>query len=587
MDFSIALKDKDALKCIDFISNYKTLAVDIETSGFDYTPDQFICGIGVATSRETGFYFPIKSLYEHDKVKLSSKIIDLLMDIIKSKDVKKIFHNAKFDVKFLERDYGKIEGYIEDTMIMAAINGHRKFGLTHLTKEYFSSDEDEGYNPLKYNNLVEVFRTMYKPENFAYIPACVLGAYCCEDVCNTYSLFEILSIDIDHYESYKTLYEIELELLRVLIDMEMYGATIDIEYLNKLNGELEVKLSILNKELQDTLQVENVNSSRQIEHALLHNLGVKLFRKTASGKHYSVDEKTLKAIRHPIVKKLLEYRKLMKLKSTYVEGFLSRAVGNKIHTNYSQIFVKTGRLSSSNPNLQNIPKKYGDVIRRAFVIGKKDWALVYFDLSQIELRLLAHFSNDTRMLDALMKGEDIHQATANALSLSRDIAKNINFGIIYGMSAPRLGMELGITTRKAEKFLREYFAQYPGVKKFKAQLEAFGISNGYVSTWLGRKVSIDEKEIYASINYKIQGSAADILKLMMNRQYNYVQHEELESKMIMSIHDETIMAMPEYELDHIVGLKQVAEDFDQFKLPIICNVAASWTHWGEKEELEV
>jgi len=566
------------------------LAVDIETSGLRFHPDTEICGISVSFKRtniqNSAYYFPIKHKSEDYKRNLKKDTISKLMNFLCNEAKHLVFHNAKFDVKLIQRDYGEIKGVIHDSMIYASIQGFRKLKLSELITTLFP---DMYHEKLALQNTVDEYRKYLKVDDFSEIPISLLGMYCCQDSSNTLDVYTKL------YENFKEknygkdkedLYQLELNLLKALIAVETFGAAIDVEYLIEQKNQLQAITDSLRVEFEVELGVKNVNSTIQISEALREGLNIALTKLTKSGKNFSTDNRTLEKIKHPAVQKLLEYRKKYKLLSTYVMGLLNNEFDGRTHTGYTQIFTKTGRLSSREPNLQNIPKKDTDIIRRAF-IAPEGKALVYYDESQIELRLLAHFSKDKRMLDILNSGGDLHQATADTLGISRDEGKTINFGIIYGLQENHLANDLKISETKAGRYIKDYFVHYSGVRKYKTRLESYALSSGYVTTWLGRRVYMGEKDSYAALNYVIQGSAADLLKIVHVRCYNYISDNKLETKTVLSIHDEFVNETPENELEHIIEFKKLAEDFNNFDVPIICDVAITWTNWAENEELEI
>ncbi|HNS31834.1 MAG TPA: DNA polymerase I [bacterium] len=397
--------------------------------------------------------------------------------------------------------------------------------------------------------------------------------------------------------------DVEIPLVKSLALLEANGIKTDKEFLVNFSGRLKKELDILQDRIYAAAgEVFNLNSSQQLSHILFKKLGLPSGRKTKTG--FSTDNAVLKELSdvHPIVNMLLQYREIYKLNSTYAEGlipFISQETG-RIHPDYSQVSTSTGRLSCSNPNLQNIPVKTerGSEIRRAFCAEGKN-ILYSFDYSQIELRILAHFSQDRYLTDAFKNDRDIHQETADILFAGdslfspsidaggardmRRVAKTINFGIIYGMGAYGLSQELNIALSEADNFIREYFARFSGVKEYINDTVKFVEKNGYVTTILKRRRYINEvlsqdkrqKEfgMRAAINMPIQGSAADLIKLAMNRINEYFSSEKMKSMMVLQVHDELLFeTVPGEEKSVCKNVKDIMEGVMSLKVPLKVDV---------------
>lgn len=397
--------------------------------------------------------------------------------------------------------------------------------------------------------------------------------------------------------------ELEMPLVKTLARLEVNGIKIDLEFLNSLSGKFKNQLDVLQKKIYLSAGEEfNINSTRQLADILFKKLCLPPKRKTKTG--FSTDNAVLKELLsvHPIAALILQYRETYKLKSTYIEGlipYISKETG-RIHPVYSQAATSTGRLSCSNPNLQNLPVKteLGSEIRRAFCADAPN-ILYSFDYSQIELRILAHFSEDAYLIEAFKKDKDIHQETADIL-FSRDslfapstevpagkdarrAAKTINFGIIYGMGPYGLSQELNIALPAADNFIKEYFAKFKGVREYIGKTIKFVEERGYVATILKRRryiqevQSLDKKQKEfgrrAAINMPIQGSAADLIKAAMNRIYEYFVSEKLKSKLVLQVHDELLFeVVPEEEKSLCGNVKKIMEEVMHLKVPLKVDV---------------
>ncbi len=399
--------------------------------------------------------------------------------------------------------------------------------------------------------------------------------------------------------------EIELPLVEVLAHMEFNGVKLDLGKLQALSRELEQELSALEEEIYRKAGVRfNINSPKQLGEVLFEKLRLPLIKKTKKTKGYSTDMEVLRELSsmHEVPGLVLKYRQLAKIKSTYIEplaGYIHPETG-RIHTTYHQTGTATGRLSSSDPNLQNIPIRgeLGKKVREAFV-AEDGWLLLSADYSQIELRVVAHMSGDEKLIKAFKEGEDIHRATAEEVFADLDLpqdekrrrAKIINFSIIYGTSAYSLSKELGVDVHQAADFIRRYFEKYPGVKSYIDRTVAEAKEKGYVRTLFGRKRRIPElrspnKNIQAAgeriaMNTPIQGTAADIMKKAMIEVYRRIKERGLETKMIMQVHDELVLEVPEDELEEVKGLvKETMEKVVELKVPLVVDLAYG-KNWRE------
>ncbi len=398
--------------------------------------------------------------------------------------------------------------------------------------------------------------------------------------------------------------DIEHPLIEVLYDMELSGFTVDISMLQSLGRDYDQRIAALTDKIFGFAGEEfNINSTKQLSHVLFEVLGLKPVKKTKTG--YSTDNEVLEALRddHEIVESIIEYRQLVKLKSTYIDGLISAAdQKGRVHTTFNQTITNTGRLSSTEPNLQNIPVRTaeGARIREAFVAGDSDYVLVDADYSQIELRVFAHMSGDKRFIDAFVNGEDIHRATAARVFGSgydfvtdemRSQAKAVNFGIIYGISDFGLARNLSVSKQAAKKIIDEYFEKFPTISAYMEESAEFARQNGYCKTLFGRRRScndINSKNFMLrkaaeriAVNMPVQGSAADIIKAAMVKVYNELKNRGLRSRLILQVHDELVVLTHKDEVDSVIPvLKECMENACKLDAPLVADVGCGNT-WGE------
>ena len=397
--------------------------------------------------------------------------------------------------------------------------------------------------------------------------------------------------------------DIEHPLIRVLADMERTGFNVDINILKELDVEFTSILEDLVKKIYHLAGEEfNINSPKQLGVILFEKLGLPVLKKTKTG--YSTNAQVLEQLKdkHEIIEQIIEYRQVMKLKSTYVDGLLSviNPEDGRIHSSFNQTITATGRISSTDPNLQNIPVRMemGRRIRRVFVASDQDHVLMNADYSQIELRVLAHISGDPTFIDAFKNNQDIHLRTASEVlgipidkvtPQQRNDAKAVNFGIVYGISDFGLARNLGITRAKANAYIESYFKRYPGIRKYMDRIVEEGKKQGYVSTLMGRRRNLPELSSRnfntrsfgerVAMNTPIQGTAADIIKKAMNEVYYELQARGLKSKLILQVHDELIIDVYRPELDEVKEiLKQKMENAMELCVPLLVDigVGSSW-----------
>ncbi len=585
---NITLRDsKELFRVIDTISSDTIVAFDTETTGLDIKEDRLV-GFSFAMDNHIAYYVPIAHNYLGVTEQIN--IDDAIEAIKKIFKAKVVGQNLKFDLSILYYRYGvdRITPYA-DTMIMAwLLNPNSKIALDILAKKFFD------YEMKSFKSLVK------KGENFSSVDIDLASFYASEDALVTYRLYFKLNGILD-----KSLKDeakrVEYPFINILIDMEQIGIKIDQDRLNSLKNLLTAKIKELTEEIYALSGGEfNIKSTQQLGEILFNRLGLKSIKKTKTG--YSTNEKVLNQLieEHEIIPKILEYRATQKLLSTYATPLLRLAKKDKnsrIYTSFLQTGTATGRLSSKEPNLQNIPVRssLGRKIREAFV-AKDGYRLLSIDYSQIELRLLAHFSKDKTLIDAFNSDLDIHTATALKLfgkelaKEKRAIAKSINFGILYGMGAKKLSGELKITISEAREIIKNYFNSFPTVKRFLESVQDRVKEIGYIETILERRRFFDYKSangmqrasfMRESINTLFQGSASDLIKLSMLEIDKKINRDNIDGAMLLQIHDELIFEIREDIIDEVAyDFKEIMENIMKLNVPLKCSVNIG-DSWGE------
>ncbi len=589
---AICLDTKEKLfEVVNKIEVNTLVAFDTETTGLDTKKDKMV-GFSFATSEEKAYYVPIAHSYlgVTDQVKIDDAV-EAIKVILKAKV---IGQNLKFDFSLLYNQYGVEETMpFADTMIMAwLLNPGSKVGLDALAKKFFR------YEMKPFKEMVK------KGETFANVDIESATFYAAEDAWMTFILYGALDkamslASIDHLKDEAK--NVEYPFVNTLIAMEKRGIKLDIEKLKTLQEMLSSRIIELTKEIYALCETEfNIKSTQQLGVILFQNLGLKGGKKTKTG--YSTNEAVLTSLKdeHEVIPKILEYRTTQKLLSTYAEPLLKLAKqdeNNRIYTSFLQTGTATGRLSSREPNLQNIPvrSELGRSVREAFV-AKEGYKLLSIDYSQIELRLLAHFSQDKALLDSFNQGLDIHMATAIKLfgeeeaAAKRGYAKSVNFGILYGMGAKKLSDELGITSKEAKEIIIAYFENFSTIKDFLAKIQDDVKTIGYVETILKRRRMFDYENatgmqkaafMRESVNAVFQGSAADLIKLSMLKIETLVKEENIDGAMLLQIHDELIFEVKEEIIEDVAEkFKYIMENIMKLDVPLECSVNIG-DSWGE------
>jgi len=596
-EYQSVLTEKDLKVWAKKINKCNVFAIDTETSSLD-TMTADLIGISLACNEGEGCYIPIKHFYEEMPKQIPlSQIQKILGSVITKNQKKLVGQNLKFDLPMLNRHGINVEEFLGDTMLMSYVlnSTGTRHGLDRMALYYLN------YEPMKYE---EVAGSASKQINFAQVEIPAATFYAAEDADITLRLFNLFNGMLeDQPKLINLLQSIEYPMLRSLIRVETNGAKIDAQMLSKYSDELAIKIEELSKDAFKIAGEEfNMDSPKQLVEILYNKLDLPVLKKTPKGQP-STNEDTLQRLaeEYDLPKIIIEYRRLAKLKSTYTDSLINiqHPVSKRIHTSYQQAVTSTGRLSSTEPNLQNIPIKTpeGRKIREAF-IAEKGNVLISADYSQIELRIMAHLSGDKNLTHAFNNNIDVHSATASEIfniSLEevstdhRRSAKAINFGLIYGMSAFGLTRQLGIPRHEAQAYLDTYFERYTGVRKYMDSTKELAKKNLFVETILGRKLHVaainDSNGLRrqaaerAAINAPLQGSAADIIKKAMIDVDHWIGKNNSDIKMIMQVHDELIFeakkGFAEEALENIISLMESSVKLD---IPLIvdANTGANW-----------
>ena len=590
---------EDLLNWAKKLDACKVFAIDTETDSLD-TVTANIVGISLSTEEETGCYIPINHKYDGCPKQIDIKvIIEILGKSIEKNQHKAVGQNLKFDLPILSRHGIHLEKFYADTMLMSYVlnSTATRHGMDKLAEFYLN------YTTVKYK---DVTGTASKQINFSAVSIDIASNYAAEDADITLRLFNRLNDLLkDKPIQEKLLTEIEYPLVHALSRIEMNGAKVDKNKLAAHSKELSNKIDGLSEQAFKIAGEEfNLDSPKQLLVILYEKLKLPILKKTPKGQP-STNEETLQRLaeEYEIPKIILQYRTLAKLKSTYTDSLIriENPVTKRIHTSYQQAVTSTGRLSSTEPNLQNIPIKTaeGRRIREAFVPEKGN-VLISADYSQIELRIMAHLSKDENLTYAFNNNLDVHSATAaevfgvNLNDVSQDqrrSAKAINFGLMYGMSAFGLTRQLDIPRAEAQKYLDTYFERYTGVKRYMEETKAQAKEDMFVETIMGRRLYLNEINAAnglrrqaaerAAINAPLQGSAADIIKKAMIDINTFLYKEMPEVKMIMQVHDELIFEGPKKGSKEVLQImKKMMEDAVKLDIPLIAE-AAIGDNWNE------
>jgi DNA polymerase-1 len=596
-DYRLIDTEKKLYEVVDYLSNKKEFALDTETTGLKFYNSELV-GISISADKDFGYFI---YCYPDNRTSLSLEAIkSALSPFFSSSQYKKIGQNIKFDVLMLRAKGIEVKGIFFDTMIAGYLlsNERESLSLDTLAKKYLS------YTTYTYKELTTVSGKRVKIQN---VDLDKLTFYASEDADITWQLYLVLRDKIESEENIKKLfYEVEMPLCNVLIDMEWIGVLVDKDYLRELSVYYENELNKIQKKIFDIVgYVFNIHSTNELRKVLFEELGLPVIKKTHKEKLPSTDTEVLEELisYNEVIPLILKYREISKLKSTYTDALIKiiNPYTGRIHTSYNQTKTATGRLSSYEPNLQNIPIRgeEGKKIRKAF-IGEAGYKIYSFDYNQIELRLVAHFSQDENLLSAFRHNVDIHRRTASyVFGIPEDMvdddlrrkAKAINFGIIYGLTEHGLAKQVRISRREAKKILENYFNTYTGIKMYIEKTIALARERGYVETIMGRRRyiphinsrnrTIQKEAERIAINTPIQGSSADIIKKAMNEIWSYIQQNSLKSRIILQVHDELVFEIAEEEERFLPQkIKEIMENVVSLSIPLVVDFG-SGNSWQE------
>lgn len=560
--------------------------------------------VGMSFCWEDGvaYYLPVRAPAGERCLDVTETLA-ALRPILEDPAVEKVGQNLKYDAVVLRGAGIRMAGIAFDTMIASYLldAGERNHNLDELAKRYFDHQTTK---------ISELIGTGKQQKRMDEVSTSLVGPYACEDADVPWRLAPLLQPKLVAWEADKLFHELELPLIDVLADLEHAGIQVDVPRLNELSAEYGRRLAVLEKEIHELAGCEfNIASPKQLQKILFEDLKLPAGKRTKTGP--STDAEVLEelALVHPLPAKIVEHRQYAKLKGTYVDALpqMINPKTGRVHASFNQTVAATGRLSSSDPNLQNIPVRgeAGREIRSAFRAGPPDWRLLTADYSQIELRVLAHFSGDETLSQAFARDEDIHTLVASQVygvdqeAVTREMrygAKAVNFGVIYGQTPFGLARQVGTTAEAAAEFIDAYFARYPGVEEFLVKTLEECESKGYVKTILGRRRAIRGVRVGAgrqrnlpertAVNTVIQGSAADLIKLAMVAIHRRLRVAKLSARMLLQIHDELVFEVPFDELDLVAQI--VAEEMTHvlpLDVPLKVDLKAG-PHWAAVEPLD-
>jgi len=567
------------------ISGFKEVAVDLETTSLNALEAEIV-GVSIAAG-ERAWYLPVAHTRGENLDRAA--VLPRLKNLLEDGSVGKIGHNVKYDAIILRRNGVNLDPITFDTMLAAYIldPGSRGYALGKLAEAHLNH---------RMQSITELIGKGKNQVSFAEVDIESAARYSGDDAFTTRRLKEVFEPRLEREGLLSLFRDVEMPLMRVLMDMEMHGVCLDVPFLRDISDDFSRMMEQLERLIYECAGEKfNINSTKQLGEILFGKLGLKARRRTKTG--YSTDTDTLTALakQHELPGYILDYRQLAKLKSTYVDALpaMANPRTGRVHTSYNQAVTATGRLSSSDPNLQNIPirTELGRNIRRAFV-APPGYLLLSADYSQVELRIMAHMSGDAVLNEAFRNGEDVHRRTASVLfgvppeavsDEQRRQAKTINFGVMYGMGAYALSEQLGIGRNEAKSFIDYYFRVHTGVSAFIEKTVEDAKKNGYVTTILGRKRyvtgihsenrNVSEFARRTAINTPIQGSAADLIKLAMIKVSERLKGENLDAHMILQVHDELVFEVSEDVVDETKEVvREEMEGALELRVPLVVDI---------------
>ena len=600
-DYQIIVDEASLRRLAERLARAAAVTIDTETTGTDPMLANLV-GIALTDAPGQGYYVPVAAPSGDPQLPLGL-VLEVLAPLLSDPQRPKYGHNVKYDLVVLGQAGVQLDGLAFDTMIAEwLVNpASKNLGLKNLAWVRL----ERQMTPI--TDLIGKGKGQLTMDQ---VPVAQVAPYACADVDMTHRLVEVLEVDLEQKHLRRLFDKVEMPLIPALAAMEMAGVRLDVEQLGRMSDDLAGRLSGLDAQIQEMVgHPFNVNSTQQLSDALFQTLGLPTqgLRRTKSG-HFSTAAGVLERLqgKHPVIDLILEQRSLAKLKSTYVDA-LPRLVNprtGRLHTSYNQTGTVTGRISSSNPNLQNIPirTELGRRVRRAFV-AEPGWRLIAADYSQVELRVMAHISGDEGLLGAFARGEDIHASTAAAIlgvplaqvtPEMRRLAKAVNFGLSYGQTAYGLAQATGLTQAEAEDFIKAYFERFPKVREYIDRTKALATQQGYVETLLGRrryfpellagsKVTHNVRQAAErmAINAPIQGTAADIINIATIHLYRALQERSLRARMILQVHDELVLEVPHEEVATVAPLmREIMENAFDLKAPLKADLKVG-QNWEE------
>ncbi len=585
------------------LSASPVISFDTETTSTDQMRAELV-GISLSVEPGAGYYIPVGHLPGDVPQLRLETVLDALHHPLTNPEIAKIGHNVKYDYVMLARYGLRVAPLTFDSMIAEWLTNPASHNLGLKNLAWVRQG-------IKMTNIEELIGKGKKQRSMAEVPVATVADYAAADAEVVLRLMPELERDLEERQASNLLQEIEMPLVPVLAEMEMQGVALDASFLHHMSGELSERLAQIEEQVYEVVGEKfNLNSPQQLSTALFDRLKIPppdRSARTASG-FYSTSAETLENLqgKHPAVDLVLEYRELSKLKSTYLDALPAQVnpLTGRVHTSFNQTGSVTGRLASSDPNLQNIPirTEIGRQVRRAF-IASPDHLLLAVDYSQIELRIVAHMARDQAMLQAFRAGQDIHATTAAAIyglpldAVNKDQrrrAKGVNFGLIYGMSPFGLTRYADLTLAEAEDFVKAYFQQFPGVKSYLDGMRRLAAEQGYVETLMGRRRYFPalknlsdrnqrNREEREAINAPIQGTAADIMKIAMLRLPPALAQAGLSARMTLQVHDELVLECPREELSPTIAVVQdIMEHAYQLDVPLLTE-ARCGENWGRME----
>jgi DNA polymerase-1 len=596
-EYQVVLSEVDLDAMIGQLKNSGQFAVDTETTSLVAVQAELV-GLSFAIKAEHGWYVPVGHRYLGAPEQLTqSYVLDKLRPLLENPTYKKVGQNIKYDALVLRNAGIELAGVAVDTMVLSYVTHPeaKSHGLDSLAVEHLNR------STIPY---AEMTGSGKKQICFSEVEVEKATRYAAEDADITWQLAEKLLPELLAGDQAELFHQVEMPLVDVLTRMEWSGIRIDADFLGGLSGQMSKQLQILELQIHELAGGPfNINSPKQLGEILFEKLGLPKGKKTKTGWSTNVDVLAALATDHEIAAMILNYRSISKLKNTYTDALpkMINPMTGRVHTSFNQAVTATGRLSSSDPNLQNIPIRTteGRRIREAF-IPQAGWTLLSADYSQVELRVMAHMANVPALKESFAAGEDIHKRTASEVfnvfpemvtDEMRRQAKTINFGVLYGMGAFSLGKDLGISRAEAQQFIDQYFERYPAVLNYLEERKAEAREHQYVTTILGRRCAIPEinsnngaVRSYAernAINYPIQGSAADIIKVAMVNIDRRLREEKLQTRMLLQVHDELVFEVPDRELEQVTELvRHEMENALALDLPLKVDIGTG-KNWAE------